>query len=351
MKKILVYTRYDRTGASSRLRCYAYADAFVRAGFEAEYLPLFDRRYLGSFYRNFRKPPVRTLVSLFRRWRELPKRAGAADCALIEYELLPFLPAERELKYLSGMPFILNFDDNVSEKYRKIGFLRDKYEKLAAAAAGVIAGNDFLLDKFSAVNPKVIKIPTVVDLDKYLSCKVGKYEVFTLCWIGNPATYAYLEGAAEHLREIGKRIDYELLVVATRNLARRAIPGVKMRFVDWSDGNEVKYLKRSHIGIMPLPANDGFARGKSAYKLIQYMAAELPSIASPVGENTGLLEKSGAGVLASTPKEWADAAEKLFFNENFYRLCVDSAKTSAPEYSLERYGEIMTGFIRDAAGL
>ncbi len=351
MKKILVYTRYDRDGASSRLRCYAYEKAFSDAGYELEYLPLFDRKYLKSFYHNFRKPPLRTMLSLLRRWSELPGRRHRADAALIEYEMMPFMPAALELKHLSGMPFVLNFDDNVEEKYRRILPLRNKYNQLASKAAGVITGNNFLLDKYSVLNHSVIKIPTVVDLEKYRSCSTGKFDTFTFCWIGNPSSYVYLEKASEHLKEISKRIDCQLLIIATRNLRRRPIPGIKTRFAEWSEENEVKYLKQSHVGIMPLPADDTFANGKSAYKLIQYLAAGIPSIASPVGENVEVLQKSRGGILASTPKEWADAAEKLFFNEQFYRLCVDNAKAAAPEYSLDKYGPVMVDFFRKATGI
>ena len=55
-----------------------------------------------------------------------------------------------------------------------------------------------------------------------------------------------------------------------------------MRFENWSQERETDLLPRCHAGIMPL-TDDEFSRGKSAFKLIQYLASGLPLIASPVG--------------------------------------------------------------------
>ena len=64
------------------------------------------------------------------------------------------------------------------------------------------------------------------------------------------------------------------------------------------------------IGIMPLP--DGpYARAKAGFKLLQYMAAGLPVIASPIGANRSIVERSGAGLLASSASEWEEALRTL----------------------------------------
>jgi len=45
--------------------------------------------------------------------------------------------------------------------------------------------------------------------------------------------------------------------------------------------------------------------------LIQYSVAGLPVIASPIGENTKVVDNGETGFLAESPKEWLEALGKL----------------------------------------
>jgi glycosyltransferase involved in cell wall biosynthesis len=58
--------------------------------------------------------------------------------------------------------------------------------------------------------------------------------------------------------------------------------------------------------------------GKCGFKIVQYMAAGLPVVASPVGVNATLLQASDsapcAGLPATTPAEWAATIESLATN-------------------------------------
>ena len=68
-----------------------------------------------------------------------------------------------------------------------------------------------------------------------------------------------------------------------------------------------KYLK---LIAAPLP-DTPFERGKSGYKLIQYMACGLPVVASPVGVNCEIVEHGVNGFLARTDEEWITALTAL----------------------------------------
>jgi glycosyltransferase involved in cell wall biosynthesis len=61
---------------------------------------------------------------------------------------------------------------------------------------------------------------------------------------------------------------------------------------------------------MPL-ADDAWTRGKCAFKLLQYAAAGLPSVASDVGANREALLDGASGFLVPPGASWEPALAKL----------------------------------------
>jgi glycosyltransferase involved in cell wall biosynthesis len=78
----------------------------------------------------------------------------------------------------------------------------------------------------------------------------------------------------------------------------------------WSSATEAESLAGAHIGVMPL-TDDAWSRGKCAFKLLQYMAASLPCVASPVGANTEAVMDGVNGFHATGSMEWERSLEKL----------------------------------------
>ncbi len=338
--KLAIYTRYDKLGASSRYRYFMYLDVLHSAGWAAIIYPFFSNSYLKKLYHDGEKSRLKFIFSTLRRIIQL---LFSSKQLIIEYELLPFIPYNIENLLLKNKKYILNFDDDVWEKYRSSPALADKFDKLITASAGVIVANDMLWERCLRLNNNVTKIPTVVDLDLY-RCDKPKFERFTLVWIGTPVTYIFLETHKNQLQAMAKKVDFELLVVAVKHLEERAIPGVNMRFVDWSQETEIEMLMRSHVGIMPL-TNDTFARGKSAFKLIQYLAAGLPVIASPVGENCTVVNDGFNGFLATDQAAWVTFLEQFANDKVLYDKFAAAAKKSATQFSIQKYGPFMVKFI------
>ena len=79
------------------------------------------------------------------------------------------------------------------------------------------------------------------------------------------------------------------------------IPGVAVEEIAWNEADEVAQLNGFDVGVMPLP-DDDWARGKCAFKLIQYMACGVPVIASRVGANIDVVT-ADCGVLVSSAQK------------------------------------------------
>jgi glycosyltransferase involved in cell wall biosynthesis len=101
-----------------------------------------------------------------------------------------------------------------------------------------------------------------------------------------------------------------------------------------------------HVGIMPL-VDGPFERGKCGYKLVQYMAAGLPVIASPVGVNMHMIEPGINGYLVSSTEEWIQALRSLIQNR---QLCSAMGKAGRQKveqkYNLQRTAPKLLEFLK-----
>ena len=94
-----------------------------------------------------------------------------------------------------------------------------------------------------------------------------------------------------------------------------------------------------------MPLDDSpFARGKSAFKLIQYLRANIPAIASPVGENQLVINHGKTGFCASTALEWVDAW-KLLADPDFRASLKNDIALQAEKYSFEQNAQLLTNFL------
>jgi glycosyltransferase involved in cell wall biosynthesis len=104
----------------------------------------------------------------------------------------------------------------------------------------------------------------------------------------------------------------------------------------WSEAREADLLQRMHVGIMPLPQG-AWEYGKSGYKLVQYMAASRPVVASPVGVNCDVVKEGVNGFFAITEEEWIGNLERFRGNLGLTQSFGAAARAMVEEsFSLEQ---------------
>jgi glycosyltransferase involved in cell wall biosynthesis len=131
-------------------------------------------------------------------------------------------------------------------------------------------------------------------------------EALTIGWIGSATTTPYLRPILPAVARLAERRR------GTRLVLVGADPSVQAPWIEhrpWSLETQAADLAGFDIGVMPLPDTD-WARGKCGYKLLQYFAAGVPAVASPVGVNTGLVGDEH-GSLATTTEQWLKALTGL----------------------------------------
>lgn len=355
--KVLFLTRYGPLGASSRYRFLQYLPWFERAGLDCHVSPLFDDSYLQYFYRSKTRRLSDVMRAFLRRLIVLV-RAGRYDLIVIEKELIPYFPAwiEGFLKTM-GVPYIVDYDDATFHLYDRhlnplVRYIfKNKIAKVMRHAALVVAGNQYLANyAISAGAVKVEIVPTVIDLDRYVIPKEdvafrGSDGVFTIGWIGTPATAKYLEVIAPALRAICANGSARLRLIGSGPVD---IPGVQVEVLEWSGDREVECMLTFDVGIMPLP-DEPWERGKCGFKLIQYMACGLPVIASPVGVNVDIVLHGQNGFLCKTNDDWVSAC-RMLMNDAGLRMQMGNAgrKLAEEKYSVQAQRERLINILLEA---
>jgi len=172
----------------------------------------------------------------------------------------------------------------------------------------VAAGNDVLAGIAKPAARDIVVLPTSIDTAGYGPPTVLASDAPTICWIGSPENLIYLEMVRPALARLALR--HPTLKVRVICSAFPAWSEINVERIAWSSQTEAASLAGSHIGIMPL-TDDEWARGKCAFKLLQYMAAWLPCVASPVGANTEAVMDGVNGFHARTVEDWEKNLERL----------------------------------------
>jgi glycosyltransferase involved in cell wall biosynthesis len=101
---------------------------------------------------------------------------------------------------------------------------------------------------------------------------------------------------------------------------------------------------------MPVPDNDS-TRGKCGLKALQYMAMGLPTICSPVGVNSEMIEDGVNGFLANSEEEWRDKLTLLMENPDLRKSLGNAGrKTVLERYSMRLVASLFYCVLESVAG-
>jgi glycosyltransferase involved in cell wall biosynthesis len=254
-------------------------------------------------------------------------------------------PLEARLFAYYGRHRIFDVDDAIYvRKPRRLGELPDespwRKQKFAATCRWVdtvAAGNDVLAGVARESAREVVILPTSIDVTAYEPSFAAPEDAPTIAWIGSPENLIYLEMIRPALARLSQR--YPTLKLRVICSQFPDWPEVLVERVPWSSATEAHALAGAHIGVMPL-TDDAWSRGKCAFKLLQYMAAALPCVCSPVGANTEAVIDGVNGFHATDADEWERKLELLISSPPLRARFGASGLTHVQQrYSLGSYRE------------
>ena len=237
---------------------------------------------------------------------------------------------------------VFDFDDAV--------FLRDSYSSkgiddpgrlrrfraICNASDAIVAGNGFLAHhaRLASAKATIATIPTCVETNAYpLKQQHPANNTFDLVWIGSSSTLNSLKLIEPCLEAIGEAYpQVQLKIICDRFPVFK-----KLRTLEcpWTAREEIQHISQADAGICHMP-DDRWSEGKCGLKLLQYMAAGLPSIANPVGVHKEIIIHGKTGFLVDTKDQWLNALDTLLKNSELQREMGLNARWRAEQsYSVQ----------------
>lgn len=340
--------RKDRS-PSQRFRFEQYFQYLEEKGFDCHLSYLLSKEDDKSFYSSGSILPKAWILlkCIFIRVYDL-FRAFKYDIVFVQREahFLGTIIFERLFKTL-GCKLVFDFDDaiwffDVSEGNKKFSYLKNpqKIAGIIGISDLVFAGNRYLANYAEKHNSKVLIIPTTIDTDRYTQKEIKEKNSICIGWSGSLTTIVHFKYAISFLKKIKAKYG-EKVYVKLIGYPGFIEDGLDIKTQAWEKESEVKDLMEIDIGIMPLP-DDEWARGKCGLKGLQYMALGIPTVMSPVGVNSEIINDGYNGLLAKTEEQWVEKLSLLIEGLDIRRkLGANARKTVELKYSVssnkERY--------------
>lgn len=326
-KGMLMLTDGNSDNASARIRAIQYIPFFETMGYSITHIPRIPKRPSNMISKY-------TVFPALKRWYFFKMvfaiLLGKWDVVFIQR----FFISKNLIELLNNrsIPIIYDFDDAI---YINPNRTEDK-EKTAIMirhATKVIVSTDYL-SEFCLNNGQIPEIiPSPVETDRIQPFEKRQDQIVTIGWIGSPWTSGFLELIEKPLQRLAEKYTFRFLTVGTK--PEYKILGINHIAKPWFFDDENENISQMDIGLMPLPDTD-WTRMKGGYKLLQYMSAGIPCVASPVGINQSIIKPGENGFLASSDEEWYLVLEKLITDHELrIKLGANGRRDAVELYSRE----------------
>lgn len=305
---------------SQRFRFEQYLEALPDHGHEYQLRPFLDEATWQILYR-----PGKTIAKIWGIVKGLVGRcadmlsARNYDFVFVHREAAPLGPPFFEwwLTKVLNKRLIYDFDDAIwisnTSAVNNIAAGIKWHGKVASICGWSYrnsCGNAYLASYARQFNPNTVINPTTIDT-KHLHNQVRNQATpgpLVIGWTGTHSTLKYLTPIVPVLARMEEEgLAFEFRVISNQD---PYLPLRSAQFVAWKKATEIADLMTFHVGLMPLE-DDPWAKGKCAFKALQYMALGVPALVSPVGMNTEVVEDGKNGLICADAVDWENRLRQL----------------------------------------
>jgi len=198
----------------------------------------------------------------------------------------------------------------------------------------VLVSTEELVSYSEKLNVNLTLIPATIDIKKYKYPVKHESDIVVIGWSGSHTTSKYLHLIDGVLRHISQKYRVKIMVMGDDDFT---LEGVDIELLHWTAETEIVNIQTFDVGLHPLP-DEQWVHGKSGGKLVQYMAAGLPIIATAIGPNYKVIQDGYNGFLVNSEQEWIEKLEILIKDTQLRKQMGDNSRKFAEEnLSVEVY--------------
>lgn len=300
--KFYFFTKGDKNIPSSRYRAFYIAEVLNTSGYEAVVIPAIDHSIKGFF-----------------KYLKILLKIRSNDVIYLQrtiynkYFLLALLIAR-----ISGRHFIFDIDDAVYEHSELKTRLLTKY------ADFVTCGSEKIKQWTDQYNKNSYILTNSIPLSVYTERLDEPDGIPVIGWIGTMPERFIIPAipALEKLASCG--INFNLKIIGAmgnpkiKNLLRNMPNVTVIDSLNWSDPSEaVTEIKTFTVGIMPLTSSEWDQ--VKYFKALEYMACNVPVVATAGSAVRKIIEEAGCGFVVSNTTEWVEKIS-LLINDKSLRV-------------------------------
>lgn len=339
---ILYLAAFFPENAGYHWRVQKWSETLMEEGYNVEIVHALNK---DEFYmlkeNNF---PLFLIRFLRRRFRQVVHSRNF-ETVIVRRELLLFndygnLFLEKLLLKIHP-DAILDFDDDIAAAKGQPREIRNIYARLIRENGDkfnqslrfynrFIVASNYLKSQLLNLSPDldheaVLVMPTCVDYNKYPQKKYSLSDnIVSFGWIGGEHNYPLLESLLPILERVADTAEIELLVISGKPFKYEE--NLNVHFIPWSLETELENLYQVDIGLMPLSQLD-VDKGKSGFKLIQYMGLGIVSIASAITINKEIVNDKVNGFLVHDD-DWEKVIRSVLWQKKNFEMIGSSAKAT-----------------------